>query len=159
MTKRIAALLVAVILPMTMLFAGCGSKRLSVAEYRDQMKEYWTEFMQTNTAWTKMASEDLPQTDAEKSKYRDIISRREKALDGIKKINPPQEYTDKHKAIVASLDYEYKWNAAALKLVDAKTEDEAEKIGAELQNIVNSIPDGQSLPLLYLQLYRELKNM
>ena len=158
MTKRITALFMAVLIPLMLMLTGCGSKRLSVTEYRDQMKEYWTEFMKTTVDWTKMPPENPPQTDAEKSEYRDIISRREKALDGIKNTNPPQEYTDKHKAIVTSLDYEYKWNAAALKLVDAKTADEAEKIGTEIQNIVNSIPDGQSLPLLYAQLYKELKN-
>lgn len=154
MTKRMTALLLAVLLPITLLFAACGKAKpapLTEAEYSERLKASCKAYVKATTAWTKYAPETAPYTDAQKEECRKTITDRETALNEIKQLVPPKSRESFHNDIVKSLDYEYEWNKAALKLVDAKTEDEAKKIGTEIQSIVNSIPEGKSLSGLYLE--------
>lgn len=153
MTKRMTALLLAVILPITLLFAACGNAKptpLTEAEYSERLKASCKAFVKATTEWAKYAPETAPYTNAQKEECRKTITDRDTALDEIKQLVPPKSRESFHSDMLKALDYEYEWNKAALKLVDAKTEDEAEKIGAEIQSIVNSIPDGKSLPGLYM---------
>lgn len=154
MTKRMAALLLAVILPITLLFAACGKAKptpLTEAEYSERLKASCKAFVKASTEWTKYAPETAPYTDAQKEKCRKTITDRETALDDIKQLVPPKSCESFHSDMLKSLDYEYEWNKAALKLLDAKDNAAADEVGRELQRIVNSIPEGKSLPGLYFE--------
>ncbi|MDE6731611.1 MAG: hypothetical protein K2J77_01870 [Oscillospiraceae bacterium] len=151
--KRIIALLVAVIIPITLLFTACGKASpapLTEAEYSERFKASCKAFVKASTAWAMCAPETAPYTDAQKEECRKTITDRENALDEIKQLVPPKSRKSFHKDILKSLDYEYEWNKAALRLIDAKDNAEADEIGRELSRIVNSIPEGKSLPGLYL---------
>lgn len=152
--KRYFALIVAVIIPITLLFAACGkahSAPLSEAEYSERLKTSCKAFVKATMAWTAYAPETAPFTDAQKEECRKTITDRENALDEIKQLVPPKSRKSFHSEMLKSLDYEYEWNKAALKLIDAKDNAAADEIGRELSRIVNSIPDGKSLPGLYAE--------
>lgn len=158
--KRQVTLLIAVILPITLLLAACGkaqSAPLSEAEYSERLKASCKAFVKASTAWTMCAPETAPYTDNQKEECRKTITDRENALDEIKQLVPPKSRKSFHKDILKSLDYEYEWNKAALKLIDAKDNAEANEIGRELTGIVNSIPEGKSLPSLYLEFVKSEK--
>lgn len=151
--KRYFALIVAMIIPITLLFAACGKAKpspLTEAEYSERLKTSCKAFVKATMAWSKYPPETAPYTDAQKEEYRKTITDRETALDEIKQLVPPKSRESFHKDILKSLDYEYEWNKAALKLIDAKDNAAADEIGSELNRIVNSIPEGKSLPSLYL---------
>lgn len=157
MIKRITALLLGAVLPI-MLLCGCaGNKALTVQEYGDELYRCWGEFLTATTDWTKYAPGSYPYSDDDIKGLKDTVSRRKRALDDIAKISPPQKYSGRHKELVKSLDYEYKWNDAALKLIGAKSEEESDKFGMEIANTVNSIPEGKSFSELYMFLYKDLK--
>ena len=42
-------------------------------------------------------------------------------------------------------------------LIDAKSAEDADKLENNIAEIVNSIPEGESLPSVYLFLYKDLK--
>lgn len=156
MTKRIVTLLLAAVMPLILL-CGCSGDGLTVREYGDELSRCWGEFLNATVEWTKYAPEYYPFGDEDIKGLKDTVSRREKALDDIAKINPPEKYAERHKELVKSLDYEYKWNKAALKLIDAKSAEDADKLGNDIAEIVNSIPEGESLPSVYMFLYKDLK--
>lgn len=157
MSGRVAAALLAVSVLLSVMLCGCSGKRLTVREYGDEIKRCWGEFLVATTDWTKYAPETFPYTDEEIAGLKETISRREKALDDLRKINPPEKYADRHKELVKSLDYEYEWNKAALKLCSAESSEEADRIGEEIADTVNSIPDGESFPSVYMFLWKDLK--
>lgn len=153
MTKRIA-LLLAALLPIMLLLAACGKANpapLTEAEYSERLKASCKAFVKATTAWTKYAPETAPYTDAQKEECRKTITDRETALDEIKQLVPPKSRESFHSDMLKALDYEYEWNKTALKLLDAKDESETAEIVSEIQRIVNSIPEGKSLPNLYLE--------
>lgn len=156
MTKRIVSLLLAAVLPLILL-CGCSGNRLTVREYGNELYRCWGEFLNATMEWTKYAPENYPFNGENIKGLKDTVSRRENALDDIAKINPPEKYAERHKELVKSLDYEYKWNKAALKLIDAKSAEDADKLENNIAEIVNSIPEGESLPSVYLFLYKDLK--
>lgn len=154
MTKRIVALIIAAIIPISLL-GGCSKgKPLTIQEYYTESKRCWTEFISATRDWSKLAFE----TDPKSEDMHSIIARRKKALDDFAAINPPEKYKTQQENIVKSLEYEYKWNDAALKVADAKNDEDIEKAGDEISSILSSIPDGQSLPLLYFDLSMEFEN-
>lgn len=150
--KRIIALLIAVIIPITLLFTACGkasSAPLTEAEYSERFKTSCTAFVKATVAWTRYAPETAPFTDAQKEECRKTITDRENALDEIKQLVPPKSRESFHRDVLKALDYEYEWDKAALRLIEAKDNAAADEIGSELNRIVNSIPEGKSLPGLY----------
>ncbi len=152
MTKRITALIIAVIIPITLMFTGCGkagSAPLTEAEYSERFKASCKAFVKATMAWTKYAPETAPYTDAQKEECRKTITDRENALDEIKQLVPPKSRESFHSDVLKALNYEYEWDKAALRLIDAKDNAAADEIGSELSRIVNSIPEGKSLPGLY----------
>lgn len=154
MTKRVIAFIITVIIPI-LLLGGCSKgKPLTVQEYYTESKRCWTEFISATRDWSKLAFE----TDSKSEEMHSIIARRKKALDDFAAINPPEKYKAQQKNIVKSLEYEYKWNDAASKLADAKNDKDVKKAEDEISGIINSIPDGQSLPLLYFDLFMEFEN-
>lgn len=154
MTKRLTVLLAAIL----MLLCGCaGNKELTVQEYSDELYRCWGEFLTATAEWTKYAPETYPYSDEDVKGLKETVSRREKALDDLARINPPEKYAERHKALVKSLDYEYKWNKAALDLADAKSAEDADRLGNDIAEIVDSIPEGGSLPSVYMFLYKDLK--
>lgn len=154
MTKRLTVLLAAIL----MLLCGCAeNKALTVREYSDELDCCWGEFLTATAEWTKYAPETYPYSGEDVKGLKETISRRKKALDDIAKINPPEKYAERHKELVKSLDYEYEWNKAALKLADAKSAEDADRLGNDIAEIVDSIPEGESLPSVYMFLHKDLK--
>ena len=153
MKKRIIVLLAAIV----MLLCGCaGNKPLTAQEYSDELYRCWGEFLTATVDWTKYAPEDYPYSAEDIAGLKETVARREKALNAFAKINPPEKYADRQKALVRSLDYEYKWNKTALRLIEAKSSEEADKIGKDITEIVNSIPDGESLPRVCICSYTRI---
>lgn len=154
MTKRLTVLLAAIL----MLLCGCAeNKALTVREYSDELDRCWGEFLTATAEWTKYAPETYPYSGEDVKGLKETVSRRKKALDDIVKINPPEKYAERHKELVKSLDYEYEWNMAALKLTDAKSAEDADRLGNDIAEIVDSIPEGESLPSVYMFLHKYLK--
>lgn len=156
MKKRLAAALT-LLLAVGLTLCGCAKRQLTAEEYSEELKNCWSEFLTATMDWTKYAPEKYPYSDSDIKEMKKVISRREKALDGFKKLDPPTEYSALQYDLEQSLGYEYEWNKAALKLAEAKDKQEADKFGEEIASTVSSIPEGKSLPEVYLTITKELR--
>lgn len=159
MTKRMTALLLAVIIPITLLLAGCGSKQLTAQEYFDELgacyKEYSAAFKELSPLID--AAKDVASAKSNSAKAKDICSRVDKALTKFEKLNPPSQFSAQHKKLVASIANERKFVKAAEKLFTADTLDGLLSARNELQATEN-IPADQQFLSIFLQLIKDVKS-
>lgn len=158
MTKRITALVLAVILPITLVFTSCGKAKgpqLNAQEYWNQSDKLVRSFVSNTTdasmlfmEWRFGNAEDI-------AKLKELIENREAALDGLETLNPPEKYKDMQKKLVKSIKYERDWDKAALKYETAKTDKDLDKIGAKFQKIVGDT-NKEYLPSVYVEITRSL---
>lgn len=160
MTKRIIALLIAVIIPVTLIFSGCGSskKEMTPKEYYDGILEAYKEY---SAAIKELApliktAKSLESVAAVSASAKDICGRADKALSKFEELTPPAKYADKHKKLIASLSEEHKLVKAAEKLLTAKTLGDITSADNELQTY-NNLPQDQLFPSIMLELIKELK--
>lgn len=153
MMKRFLAVFAAVAL----VFMLCGCGRLSRTEYYEQLtvcfKEYAAALDEFDTVRADVTSSQ--EIMLEQTKATEICERAEKALDGFTKMNPPEEFAEKHEELLAAVELEKKFVTATKKVLTARTPDELSKYGSEAETVFNGIPEEEQFAAVYKELLKE----
>lgn len=159
MTKRITALLIAVIIPIMTIFTGCSSKPLTPKEYYDELytafKEYVAELKEVTTLQTNVKTIEDVQTQL--SKAKDICTNAEKALDKFSRLNPPEQFADKHKKLLTAVDTEKKLIKAMGKVFTAKSLSDLAQFTKDVQAVTSGVPTDQQFAAVFKDLILEVK--
>ena len=159
MTKRIAALLVAVLFPITLIFTGCG-KQLTEQEYFDGLyanfKEYLAAMEEIETVQTDVSSSQ--EIMLEQTKATEICKKAEQALDKFNKLNPPDSFADKHKTLLSAVELEKEFVRAAQKVLTARTPAEYEQYSLEASMVFADIPVEQQFAAVFAELLLEVQS-
>ncbi|MDE6726586.1 MAG: hypothetical protein K2J80_01445 [Oscillospiraceae bacterium] len=160
MIKRIVVLLAAVLLPVALIFTGCGSKQLTAQEYFDELsacyKEYSAAFKELSPI-IEMAN-DVASAKSNSAKVKDICGRVNKALSKFEKLNPPSQFSAQQKKLVTSIANERKFVKAAENLFAADTLDGLLSARNELQ-ATQDLPEDQQFLTIFLQLIKDVKSV
>lgn len=159
MTKRITALLVAVLLPITLLFTGCGT-RLTEQEYYDELyagfKEYAEALGEIETVQADVGSSQEKML--ELTKAAEICEKAETALEKFNKINPPDSFAEKHKKLLTAVGYEKEFVKASRKVLAARTPFEYEEYSIEAAMVFADVPEEQQFAAVFLELFLEVQS-
>lgn len=159
MTKRITALLIAVIIPFTVIFTGCGSKQLTTKEYYDELyatfKEYVADLKEVSTMQAKATT--LAEVQSQLGKAKDICGKAGKTLDKFVKMKPPSQFADKHKKLLSAVDLEKKFVNTVEKAFSSKSADELAKYTKEAEAVFDNIPSEQQFAAVFKDLLLEVK--
>ena len=160
MTKRITALLIAVLLPITFILSGCGSKELTPQEYRDQMYDNFTQYLET--------LREISGVQAEVSTVEELRERQKEAgqlcrnaemiLNLYKEMTPPSQFADKHKKLLTAVESEKGFLQAVEKVFTAASADELSKNKKEADTFFDGIPEKQQFPAVFLELFLEVQS-
>lgn len=153
MTKRVVSLMIAVMLPITLLFTGCR-KRLSEEEYLGQVKAAYEEYAAALEEFESVradvsASQEIME---EHTKAVEICDRAEDALDRFSKMNPPDSYSERHKEVLAAVEIEKDFIEAQRKVLSARTPDELSTYISEYEAIFSGVPEERQLPAVIREL-------
>lgn len=158
MTKRIVTFFIALVIPMALMLSGCKGKPLTEQEYLDTLAAGVKDY--SNAAKELTAIDSTTFTDeavkARHEKAKDVCGKMEKALDKFADINPPQNYSDKHKNLLTAVETERKFVKASEKLLTSTNLADIEAARDELATIYN-LPSEQTFASVALALVRELK--
>ena len=158
MTKRFTALLIAVLLPITLIFTGCGT-RLTEQEYYDELyagfKEYAEALEEIETVQADVGSSQEKML--ELTKAAEICEKAEIALEKFNKINPPAGFAEKHKTLLTAVGYEKEFVKASRKVLAARTPFEYEEYSIEAAMIFADVPEEQQLIAVMSSLLSEVK--
>lgn len=157
-SKRIAALIVAVVLPIALILTGCG-KRLTEREYYDELyadfKEYAAALEEIDTVQADVASSQEKML--ELTKAADICEKAEKALEKFDKINPPDSFAEKHKTLLEAVKHEKEYVRASRKVLAARTPFEYEQYSIEAAMVFANVPEEQQFAPVLSALLSEVK--
>lgn len=158
MLKRITALLIMVIIPITLIFTGCG-KRLTEEEYHDELytdfKEYAAVLNEIETIQANVTSSQ--EIMLEQTKATEVCEKAEKALEKFEKMNPPDGFTEKHKTLLKAVELEKKFVNASEKVLTARTPFELEEYATEAAMIFAGTPEDQQFAAVLSDLLLDLK--
>ncbi len=163
MTKRVLSLIIALILPITLL-CGCSAKQLTADEYQDEVISNVKNWFKAMDDWVIYCSDNVIVETADKSYEMDFDKAREhkselkkqlnaveKALDKIDKIgNPPAEYDDFHKQLKNGVSLERRWLSLQRDLLSARSEEEFYATNEEILAHIDSTTD-VSLSKVYIE--------
>lgn len=159
MTKRISALIIAVLLPITLLFSGCG-KRLTEQEYFDGLyagfKEYLAALEEIESVRADVSSSQ--EIMLEQTKATEICKKAEQALEKFKKLNPPERFADKHKTLLTAVELEKEFVRAAQKVLTARTPFEYEQYSVEASMVFADVPAEQQFGAVFTELLLEVQS-
>lgn len=160
MTKRILALIIAVIIPAALIFTGCGSKKqLTPQEYYDGLLDAYKDYSAAIKELSPILSTatSLDEVKKNSASAKEICKRADKALLKIKDLEPPSKYSDQHKKLLKAVDNERDFVKAAEKLLTANSLDDLMSASNELEAIDN-IQQDQQFAGVFLQLIKDLTN-
>lgn len=126
MTRRITAIFLA--FTALLMLSGCAPK-LTAEEYKDELISAYNEFMTAHMKISEImyAVEQGDRTSLESSEFRDACEDMESSMKRFEGMNPPDNYQDRHKRLVKSLDNYRDWIKAVEKFVECTTPEEFEK--------------------------------
>lgn len=158
MTKRIITQALSAIVLITLVFSGCG-ERLTETEYLDRLQlgfnEYIAALDDIENVWEEAASgRNLMQ---EHTKAIEMCKNAQKALEIFEEINPPEKFTEKHKALLKAVELEKKYIEAAKNVLTARTSAQMEEYATEAQNIFALVPEEQQFAMVYANLLSEAR--
>lgn len=147
MTKRIIALLLAVIIPAALIFTGCGS-RLSESEYRDALWENFKEYAAALEEFEAVQADVSSSQEKmlEQTKATEICEEAEEILERFKKLNPPKSLSEKHKELVSAAELELKYIRVLKTVLSARTPAEREEYINEAAQVFSGVPEEKQLP-------------
>lgn len=155
MTKRITAVFIVL---AVLLLSGCG-KRLTEQEYYDELyadfKEYAAALDEIDTVQADAASSQEKML--ELTKAAGICEKAEKALEKFDKINPPHSFAEKHKALLAAVEYEKEFVKASRKVLAARTPFEYEQYSFEAAMVFADVPEDRQLISVLAAMLPELR--
>lgn len=171
MTKRVIALLIAVIFPITLLFAGCATApdieitpvkftpegtQLSVAEYRDALKDTYLNYVVA--LWEVPLDEEHFTSENMKSdleQVRESCRKCREALNKFGTMNPPEQYREKHIKLLDGVNNGLEYIAALEGFLTARNNAELNKYSDKLDEITER-PEEQTLSGIYTELFKEV---
>ena len=159
MTKRITALLLAVLLPIAFILTGCGSKELTVQEYSDQLysafKQYSDDLRNIGSLETNVGVSELQN---QLNKAKELCETAEKTLDEFTKMSPPSQFADKHKKLTEAVEDEKGFLQAVEKIFTSASADELSKNTQEAETFYDKIPEEQQFASIFLDLFLEVQS-
>ena len=154
MSKRMTALFMAVLLPIALIFTGCG-KRLTAEEYRDELQSRIKDYASALTE-IAMDIQAFDESGVKPSDFEEHSKTLEKAIKNLEKIKPPADMDSKHKWFLEAFDYERKWLAAVRELMSTKTSAEKEQAIQKIQDIANAAVQEKAFLARYVEIVKEL---
>ena len=158
MTKRVTVLLAALLLPITLIFTGCGA-RLTEQEYFDGLyanfKEYLAAMEEIGNVQTDVSSSQ--EIMLEQTKATEVCKKAEKALEKFNKLNPPSQFDDKHKKLLTAVELEKDFVRAAQKVLTARTPAEYEQYSIEASMVFADVPAEQQFAAVFAELLLEVR--
>lgn len=176
MAKRFSALLTAAVIAAALLLTGCVAKppehleltatefrpegaQLTIAEYREALKSAFRDYYEILDT-VPLSKEN--NTVMEMKPYWNEASRScrkcVEALDKFTVINPPDEFTEQHKELLAGVDTEKKYVAALERYLTAPNKKDLEKYNEECAALAG-LPLDQKLAGKWGKLYKELRDV
>ncbi len=169
MTKRVLSLIIALILPITLL-CGCSAKQLTGDEYQDEViavykdwgkavddwGAYWSENIMTETP-DRQYDTEFQKIQEHKPELEKILNSAEDALDKIDKIgNPPAEpvYEDLNEQLKNSILIERDWLSLQREVISVSSVDEYK---AAIDNFTTHAKEtiGKDLSTVYFKMGME----
>ena len=152
MSKRMTALFIAVLLPITFILSGCGNSRLTPEEYRDELQSRIKDYA---SALTEIALDIqvFDESGVQPSDFEDHCKAHEKAIKNIEKIKYPAELVYKHELLLEAFEIERDWLEAVRELMSTKTPEEKEQALQKIQTIASS---ENTFMIRYVEILREL---
>ena len=150
MTKRITTVFLVF---AVLLLSGCGGKRLTAEEYRDELQSCIKDYA---SVLTKIGLDDILAFDksgTEPSEFEEHCKDFDKAIKNIEKINPPAELVYKHGLLLDAFDIEREWLEAVRELMSTKTPEEKEQALQKIQTVASS---ENTFMIRYVEILREL---
>lgn len=159
MTKRITALLLAVLLPIAFILTGCGSKELTVQEYSDQLystfKQYSDDLRNIGSLETNVGVSELQ---SQLNKAKELCETAEQTLDSFINMSPPSQFADNHKKLTAAVEDEKSFLQAVEKIFTSASADELSKNTQEAETFYDKIPEEQQFASIFLELFLEVQS-
>ena len=157
-TKRFFVMIAAIILPLALILSGCA-KRLTAKEYSDELyaafKEYAAALDEIESVQANVtSSQDVM---IEQSKATEVCQNAETALEKFKKLKPPKQFAEKHKALLEAVELEKRFVAASEKVLTARTPEELDQYGSEASMIFAGVPEEQQLSAQLVTLITEAR--
>ena len=158
MTKRITAMMTAVVIIITLMLSGCG-KQLSMQDYYDQLGANFKEYVAATKDFSSIQTNvtTAAQAEQEKSKAQELCKKAETVLDKFAKMQPPSKYSEKHNELIKSIELEKKFWEASAKIFTAKTDSEISQYTSDAEAVFDGTPSEKQFALLYKDLYLSVK--
>lgn len=165
MKTRLLAVVLAVILPITLL-CGCSVERLTLEEYKTEVSAAVPEWVKDITGWSAFVATAVIDDDNEiefeklqknKATLEEKLRVIEKALDKIEAIgNPPEEYDELHKKLKNAVSIERKWLKYQREMISAKNESDCKAAEKKIEKLLENTDD--TLPLVYVEMNMKWKD-
>lgn len=175
MTKRITALLIAVIIPAMLILTGCGDQpdgtvievtpvefapkgaQLTVVEYREELNVLMRNYVVVlNDVPLDEENDTVAKLKPHWEEARESCRKCNEALDRFGAINPPEILVEKHKKLLKGVNNEKEYVAAMERFLTARNNKDLKRYSEELEKLVDR-PEEETLSAMYLELYREIK--
>lgn len=152
MARRISALL---LILSIWLLGGCGGKRLTPEEYRDELQSRLRDY---TSAVMDIASDmqEFDESGVPPSEFEEHCKACEKAIDSIEKIKPPVDMENRHKWFLEAFDFERDWLEAVRALMSTKTPAEKEQAKQRIEEIIAAAMKEKIYLERYVEIAKEL---
>lgn len=133
MAKRAFSLIIALILPITLL-CGCANKPSldgisTVDNSPASMQSYYDEIQNCYIEYVSKAAPGMMEPEG----MREYVAVRETALDKFAKLNPPEKYAYRHAEMLTAAKKEREWNGVLLKYADGAID--GEELNKEIERV------------------------
>ena len=158
MTKRITALLIAVLFPITFIFSGCG-KQLTAQEYSEQLYSTFKQYLADLTEVSGIqAGTSVSEIQSQREKAKELCEKAEKTLDEFAKMTPPSQFADRHKKLISAVGLEKDFLKVTAKIFTASSADELSKYTKEAEAFFDGTPEEQQFAAVFLELFKEVQS-
>lgn len=175
MTKRIVVLLIAVLIPLTLILTGCGNQpaetvvdvtpvefapegaQLTVVEYRESLELLMKDYVVVlNDVPLDEENDTVAKLKPHWEEAKESCRKCNEALDRFGMVNPPEKLIEKHKKLLEGVNNEKEYVAAMERFLTAKNNKDLKRYSEELEKLADR-PEEETLPAMYSALHKELK--
>ncbi|MDE6726587.1 MAG: hypothetical protein K2J80_01450 [Oscillospiraceae bacterium] len=175
MTKRITALFIAVLIPLTLILTGCGNQpaetvvdvtpvefapegvQLTVGEYRETLMNLMKDYVVVlNDVPLDEENDTVAKLKPHWGEAKESCRKCNEKLDMFGTINPPEKLVEKHKKLLEGVNNEKEYVAAMERFLTAKNNKDLKRYSEELEKLVDR-PTEETLAGMFSELSKELK--
>ncbi len=173
--KRIFTLLIAAVIPIMMIFTGCGKQpaetvidvtpvefapegaQLTVVEYRETLMSTMRDYVVVlNAVPLDEENDTVAKLKPHWEEARESCRKCNEVLDRFGTINPPEKLVEKHKKLLEGVNNEKEYVAAMERFLTAQNDKDLKRYSEELEKLADR-PAEETLSAMYLELCKELK--